>query len=526
MNFTDRIKFAARIGRNLLTLPRSALDDSTFNGAAIKLLSGEWEGGTNSRFRRTRSTRLVAQDTDLNNGTREFIMSKARSLRQNTPLPGAILRRYADYCVHPQATVQWFTSDHEWNERMQDRWAAWTRSCDATGEMTLPQILRTLVESAKVDGDSFLHKQLDESGMPRLRGIEADRITNANGGNTSYDIPMPSNKMRDVGGIKVDSQGRKVAFTVCDRSGYGTFINPVQRGASEFIHYHGSERFESYRGVSAFAPVINALDDLKETLEAEQLAQKIASSHTILEKNATGQAQGPQVFSEGSTDNAGNVAKLEDMAAGIKRYLAHGDDLSMFSSSRPEEGWRWLVEFTIRNISLGLHLPFEIVWNLSGLTGTSVRLVSKMAERTFNAEMDNLERRVIDPLAIWFTANEIESGRMEQNPEWFYFQALRPAYITADVGRESSANLSELNAGVRTEESICAEQGYQGVDVRLKRAAEVRHRIKLAQEIANESGGEFSTKEIVAMMGSANVGPTYNMQAVNERNDKQPTEDK
>lgn len=512
MNFSTRIKLAGTIAKNLLTLPGSALAETTYNGAAIKMLSGEWEGGQNSRNRRTRSTRLVSQDTDLNNGTREFIMSKARNLCQNTPLPGAILRRYADYCVHPQASVQWFTSDHDWNEMMQDRWAVFTRSCDATGEMTLPQILRTLVESSKKDGDSFLHKQTDDSGMLKLRGIEADRITNSKGGTIGYDLPSPSDELRDVGGILVDAQGRKIAFTVCDRNGYGQFVNPKRREASEFLHYHSNSRFESYRGVSAFAPVINALDDLKETLEAEQLAQKVASSHTIIERNATGGNQGPQVFSEGQEDNAGNTAKLEDMAAGIKRYIAHGDDLSMFSSSRPEEGWRWLVEFTIRNISLGLHLPFEIVWNLSGLTGTSVRLVSKMAERTFNSEMDNLERRVIDPLVAWFVTNEMQSGRIPFNAEWYFFQALRPAYITADVGRESVANLNELNAGVRTEESICAEQGYLGVDVRMKRAAEVRHRIKLAQEIANESGGEFSTKEIVAMMGSANVGPTYNMQ--------------
>lgn len=522
MNLLARISAAARVSKNLMTLPASALREGTLNEAGVKFLSGQWEGGENSRFRRTRTTRLVSQDTDLNNGTREFIMSKARQLRQNTPLPGAVLRRYSDYCVHPEALVQWTTSDYDWNEEMSDQWAAWTKTCDATGENTLPQILRILVESAKCDGDAFIHKEFS-GNEPKIRGIEGDRITNAKGGSVGYDTPAPSNVARDVGGVWVDASGRKVAFTVCDRTGYGSFTNPRQRDASEFLHYHGASRFESYRGVSAFAAVINALDDLKETLDAEQLAQKVASSHTLLERNATGAQQGPMALADGATDNAGNVQQLEDMAAGIKRYIAHGDDLTMFSSTRPEEGWRWLVEFTIRGISLGLHLPYEVVWNLSGLTGTSVRLVSKMAERTFNAEMDNLERRVIDPLVAWFVADRMERGLIRRNPEWFYYKALRPAYITADVGRESSANLAELNSGVRTEESICREQGWQGFDVRVKRASEVRHRIELASAIADESGGALTMKEVLAMMGGANVGPTYNMQAVNERVDNPNT---
>ena len=477
------------------------------------MLSGQWEGGQNSRYRRNRSTRLVAHDTDLSGGTREFIMGKARLLSQNTPLPGAIVRRFADYCVHPGAVVKWTTSDHEWNERATDYWASWTRNCDATGEMTLPQILRAAIIAAKTDGDTFLHKEFDAAGMPKVRGIEADRITNARGGSVSTDIPQASNTRRDVGGVIVDAAGRKVAFTVCDRSGYGSFINPQERSASEFLHYHSNGRFESYRGVSAFHAVINSLDDLKESLEAETLAQKIASSHTLLERTATGAAgQGiPNAFGTGETDNAGNVRQLEDMASGIKRYMTSGDDLTMFSSPRPEDGWRWLIEFLIRGVSLGLHLPYEFTWNLAGLTGTSVRLVSKLAERTFNAEMDNLEHRVIDPLVAWVITDAMETGKLARNPEWFFYQAARPSHPTVDVGRESAANLAELNSGVRTEDQICREQGLDSFDVRVARAGEVTHRLALARAIV-EANPEVPFQQALALMGGANIGPTYGMQ--------------
>lgn len=491
-----------------MTLPDAVLTQGVFSAT-----SGQWEAGQNSRARRTHATRLVSHDTDLSNGTREMIMSKARLLNQNTPLPGAINRRFADYCVHPDALVTWTTQDREWNRRAADAWYYWTRSCDATGEMTLAQMLRAAVQSKNTDGDTFLYKEANGPGDLKLRGIEADRITNAKGGATSYDNPKPSNERRDIGGVIVNAQGVKVAYTLCDRTGYGSFTNPRVIAAANLLHYHGANRFESYRGVSAFHSVLNSLDDLKETLDAEQLAQKVASSLTVLERTANGPAGNgiPNAFSSGETDNAGNVRQLEDMAAGIKRYLAHGDSLEMFTSRRPEEGWRWLIEFLIRGVSLGLHLPYEFTWNLAGLTGTSVRLVSKLAERTFNAEMDNLEHRVIDPIVAWWVTDQMEAGKLPFNPEWMFYKAARPAHPTVDVGRESSANLAELNAGVRTEDQICSEQGLNGYDVRVMRKDEVMHRLQMAKEIV-AANPDVPFSQALALMGGNNIGQTYNMQ--------------
>jgi hypothetical protein len=91
-----------------------------------------------------------------------------------------------------------------------------------------------------------------------------------------------------------------------------------------------------------------------------------------------------------------------------------------------------------------------------------------------------------------------------------FFQAQRPSHPTVDVGRESSANLAELNAGVRTEEMIANEGGNDGYDLRVIRKAEVTHRIKLAREIVAENP-EIPISQALAMMGGANIGPTYGM---------------
>ena len=512
MNFLSRIRAAAKVSGQILTLPADKLTQNSHAGIGVKMLSGEWEGGESSRFRQLRSTRLVAQDTDLNNGTREALMSEARNLCQNFPVAGAILERFADYCVHPSAKVKFFTTDSDWNEAAADYWANWTRTCDAQGDMTFQQMLRVGIKSMKRDGDVFFHKESDEIGTPKLRAVEGDRVTTESGFlSPAYYLAQASNQAREVGGVMVDARGRKVGYTVCDRNGFGGFVNPHKIVAGEIFHYYSPSRFEAYRGVTAFHTVLNDFRDLKETHDAEKVAAKLASFQTILERNASGAAKGPQAFAEGTEDNAENVQKLEEVAPGLKRYMAQGEDLTMFMSERPSEGWRWFIAHLIRGAAIGLHLPYEFVWDMSGLNGTSVRLASKQAERTFAAEMDNLELRVIDPTVAWVISSAMESGRLPRNAEWYFYKAQRPAHPTVDAGRESAANINELNAGVRTEDSICEEQGNDGYDVRVARAGEVKHRLALAREIV-EANPEIPFQQALALMGGANIGPTYGMQ--------------
>lgn len=89
----------------------------------------------------------------------------------------------------------------------------------------------------------------------------------------------------------VDARGRKVGYTVCDRNGFGGFVNPHKIVAGEIFHYYSPSRFEAYRGVTAFHTVLNDFRDLKETHDAEKVAAKLASFQTILERNAAGAAK-------------------------------------------------------------------------------------------------------------------------------------------------------------------------------------------------------------------------------------------
>lgn len=499
VNLFKRTAAIAALVRNTAFLPAKQLE--SINNASMRW--GEWQGWEHTRERNRGNVRLAGEETDLNWGTREGMLSEARRLCQTFPICDAILERFADYCVHPSGKVKWATPDHEWNKLAENYWLAWGKQCDAVGQNTFPQFLRIGIKSMKRDGDVFFHKE-NQNGLPKLRAIEGDRCTSARGGPIGYDVPLPSNVARQVAGVNVDSEGRTVSFRICARSGYGFFQDEQTISADEMFHLYSPMRFETYRGVTAFHTVLNDFRDLKETHDAEKLASKLASYQTIVERNAIGQARGNINPFGDPLAPSNDPRKLENIEAGVKSYIAHGDSVEMFMSERPAEGWRWFIQYLIRGAAVGLHLPFEFVWDMSQLGGASLRLMSKQAERTFTAEMDNIEDRLIDPVVSWVINDAMMTGKLPFNTDWYHFAALRPAHPTVDIGRESSANLSELANGVRTEDSICEEQGFDGHSVRVQRAGEVIHRLSLAKEIMAEHP-DVSLDLALEMLGRTNA---------------------
>ena len=179
---------------------------------------------------------------------------------------------------------------------------------------------------------------------------------------------------------------------------------------------------------------------------------------------------------------------MKELETGAIEYLVNGDSIEAFQNARPGQGWFDLINFIIRDIAVGLDLPFEFVWNMAGLGGASTRLMSSQAERTFQSTQKNLERRFLNPVIIRRTMWEMKEGRLPFNAEFYNFKITRPAHPSVDVGRESGANLAELDAGVRTEESIAKEAGEDGSEIRHQRDRETRERLELAQATADEFG--------------------------------------
>jgi capsid protein len=189
----------------------------------------------------------------------------------------------------------------------------------------------------------------------------------------------------------------------------------------------------------------------------------------LFESPDTTQADSPAV----------NVEELNDVAT---KYMFPSEDAKAHESNRPSQGWLHLMEWLVREIAIGLNLPFGVAWNMAGLGGPAARFEINQAGRTFLATTEVLERRWIRPIAGWVTAKHISAGRLPFHPNWTQFSIARPRYITIDLGRESKAGIEENKAGLYTATDWFEEDGGDFEEKTERLAQEEAFRIKMAEK--------------------------------------------
>jgi capsid protein len=493
LSFKDRLKVAGRVG--------------------LWAVTGQWEGHERDRYRNRPEPRRVSQDADLNFGVREDLCAEARALAQTVPIVERILRQFANYVVG-DCKARWMTTDKEWNDRAQKQFADWSNLCDWRQVHGLKSLMRLAVASEPRDGDFFLN-EIEDDGFYFLECVEGDRVTNSRGSGVNFDEPNLT------GGVKTGSRGEPLAYRVCDRQKaygveVGVYVNPRDIPSAQMIHYFDTLRADAYRGVTSFKTVLNHIRDFKETIKAEKTAQKAASRLALIVKNAIGGTiaipGAPSIFATGNeTSDAGTEFKTEEVSDGVIRYMFNGDDVQAFMSNRPSDGWFNLTLLLIRDISIGLDLPFEFVWNMSGLQGTATRMVSKQAERTFSSKQDILERRVLNRIGMRWAMMEMAEGRLPFNPEFAEFYFPRPAHPSVDAGQDSKSDVEELNAGVTTEDDIAAKSGKIGGQTRLKRYHEAQEKLTYAAQLMDEfKERKVTIQDALALMGRANAATAGN----------------
>jgi len=345
--------------------------------------------------------------------------------------------------------------------------------------------------SRKRDGDVFFLERVDQ-GNYTLEPIEADRVGTTRGGaNIDTD--------RVVGGVKIDAAGRPVSYRVMARGKYGMFIDPVDVPRERIIHFVDTQRFDSYRGVTAFVTALNDLRDLKETKDAQRLKQKLDSRLALVVKNSIGAPMpGVDVFGTDTTRGQGNSITTEEVGDLAIQYLFNGDSIETHHSQSPGDSWFRLTELLIRDIAVGLDLPVEFVWHMSG-TGPAVRMTSRQAERTFKNEQDDLEESFYNRVIGRWLANEVEQGRIEWVEGGELWKVKRPSHPSIDAGRESAANLSERQAGVMSGGDIAEERGTDIDEVHAEIEREVDDKLARAKKLATKHDIPMSTA--LALMG-------------------------
>jgi hypothetical protein len=258
-------------------------------------------------------------------------------------------------------------------------------------------------------------------------------------------------------------------------------------------------RIDQYRGISAFHTAINDCTDIYDIINFEKMAAKNASSQAGIVKRNNNNASDLSSLTN-DEDLNGNTIKLEAIESGKISYLEPGEDIVFPDGpSRPSGAFAEFHKILLRNICLGLGIPYSFAVDPSAMSGPTARLEMQQAGRTFRRYQKLLDDKVLRPIKNIVIADGVARGLIEDNVGSRTTRGIFNfgANVSIDLGRESASAISEFKTGLRTAADIYAERGQDFESAMRQRAIEA----KLVKDLAGEYEVSADTISDIAMQG-------------------------
>ena len=442
--------------------------------ARQKLVNFSYDAVKYSRERKGPSALSGAEDY-RSNYDRVELMKRARDLAENVGLVRSILMKFASHTA-ANISYQARTENPEVNTEVEAYWAEWWDKCDISTRHTGSTLMQVAMISMLRDGDFLFVLVRDKDGNLKIQGIEADRLGDPFKVYTSLDL---------IGGIHIDrDSGAPTAYDIYNRSIGDFYTYQATISSSQAFHLFDPLRIDQYRGVSAFHTAINDATDIYDIINFEKMAAKNASSQAGIVKRNNNNASD---LSNLTTDEDlnGNTIKLEAIESGKISYLEPGEDIVFPDGpSRPSGAFAEFHKILLRNICLGVGIPYSFAVDPSAMSGPTARLEMQQAGRTFRRYQKLLEDKVLRPIKNIVIADAVSRGLIEDNVGT---RTTRGIFnfgpnVSIDLSRDSASSIAEFKTGLRTAADIYSERGQDFESSLRQRAQEASFIKKLSKE--------------------------------------------
>ena len=444
--------------------------------ARQKLVNFSYDAVKYTRERKGPSSLSGAEDY-RSNYDRVELMKRARDLAENVGLVRSILMKFASHTA-ANVSYQARTENPEVNTEVEAYWAEWWDKCDLTTRHTGSTLMQVAMMSMLRDGDFLIVLVRDKDGNLKIQGIEADRLGDPFKVYTSLDL---------IGGIHIDRDtGAPSAYDIYNRSIGDFYTYQATIPSSQAFHLFDPLRIDQYRGISAFHTAINDATDIYDIINFEKMAAKNASSQAGIVKRNNNNASDLSSLTN-DEDLNGNTIKLEAIESGKISYLEPGEDIIFPDGpSRPSGAFAEFHKILLRNICLGLGIPYSFAVDPSAMSGPTARLEMQQAGRTFRRYQKLLDDKVLRPIKNIVIADAVSRGLIENNVGTRTTKGIFNfgANVSIDLGRESASAISEFKTGLRTAADIYAERGQDFESAMRQRAIEA----KLIKDLAEKYG--------------------------------------
>jgi len=444
--------------------------------ARQKLVNFSYDAVKYTRERKGPSALSGAEDYH-SNYDRVELMKRARDLAENVGLVRSILMKFASHTA-ANISYQARTENPEVNTEVEAYWAEWWDKCDLTTRHTGSTLMQVAMMSMLRDGDFLIVLVRDKDGNLKIQGIEADRLGDPFKVYTSLDL---------IGGIHIDRDtGAPSAYDIYNRSIGDFYTYQTTIPSSQAFHLFDPLRIDQYRGISAFHTAINDAQDIYDIINFEKMAAKNASSQAGIVKRNNNNASDLSSLTN-DEDLNGNTIKLEAIESGKISYLEPGEDIVFPDGpSRPSGAFAEFHKILLRNICLGLGIPYSFAVDPSAMSGPTARLEMQQAGRTFRRYQKLLDDKVLRPIKNIVIADAVARGLIDENVGTRTTRGIFNfgANVSIDLSRDSQSAISEFKIGLRTAADIYSERGQDFESAMRQRAIEA----KLVKDLAEKYG--------------------------------------
>jgi len=171
----------------------------------------------------------------------------------------------------------------------------------------------------------------------------------------------------------------------------------------------------------------------------------------------------------------------------------------MFQHDRPSPNVIGMYENTVRDIAIGAGLTYGFCYDMTGLTGPAVRQCSAQDARAIQVWQQMLMEQKLDPIVMLLLGTAIANGELPYIDTWMLWSWFFPPKPTIDVGRESDANIQEIDHGINTGANVVSEAGLGDIqDVITQCGHETAMKIEAAMAVAKQFGLDW--QEVYALM--------------------------
>jgi lambda family phage portal protein len=437
---------------------------------------------------------------------REVVMARARDLVRNSPLAAGALDTLCASAVGTGLTLQShidYTTlkmeeekAREWQRITETQFAAWAESqdCDVTRTLNFYGVQELALRSSRENGDVFFLMPMrpprpdNDLGLT-VQLVEADRVATP-----------PKTVVQDltgiIGGIEIDTYGAPKTYWVSnDASGdspnrkftpYSAFD---RKGRRQFFHVMRVKRIGQRRGMSYFAPVLDFFKTLGDYSDAELQAALIASFFTVFVSSKSGATLPPMDFqTEGTGGGAGADTDDDEikMGAGAVVELPGDTTVNTANPGRPNAGFDPFVQAILRQIGVGLQIPYEVLVKHFTSSYSAARASMLDAWRFFSMEREFLGTYFCQPIYERWLDFMVAKGKITA-PGYFDSPEIRRAYRACawvgdgpgslDPVKEVAAAEKRLTLGISDLDEECiaySGQTYTEKHPRIAKIAELR----------------------------------------------------